>query len=145
MVVKPSGFTLIELMVVVGIVAILVALAIPFYQDYVIKTQIDRAVGELSVYKSAVEERVARSGGVSNSDIGYAPSNITTGNIATDIASFGVDGSGHLQVTLGGNAHPNLHGLVIRYERDVQGNWQCVIDESAMVGTWRERYRPRGC
>lgn len=144
MVGKDSGFTLIELMIVVVIVGIISAFAVPTYQGYVVQSQLNRALGELSAYKSAVEERLVQNGGVVNSEIGYSPSSLTTGTAATDIATFNADGSGHLQVTMGGKAHDYLSGLVLRIERTVSGSWSCVIDTSG-AANWVERFSPADC
>ncbi len=50
-----KGFTLIELMIVVAIIGILSAIAIPQYQTYVAKSQVTRAMGEASYVKNVVE------------------------------------------------------------------------------------------
>jgi type IV pilus assembly protein PilA len=139
-----TGFTLIELMIVVAIIGILAAVAIPSYQGYVVSAQVKRAVGELSTYKTSYEFQVSNSDTVTNAELGYVPSNLTTGNAATDIAIANADGSGHLQVTLGGNAHPNLTDVIVRFERTVNGTWQCVIDPSA-APRWSNSLSPGAC
>ena len=141
---KNAGFTLIELMIVVAIIGILAAIAIPSYQGYIIKTQTNRAVGELSAYKTPFEERTASGGSVTNNDIGYNPSNLTNGVQAVNIGSLYPDGSGQLQVTMGGSAHPNLTGLILRFDRDAAGRWECVIDNTA-APSWQSSYLPTGC
>jgi len=140
---QQKGFTLIELMIVVAIIGILAAVAIPSYQDYVARAQIERAVGELSNYKIAYEVQFSTSGPVSNAALGYAPSNLIVA-AGTDIAVANADGTGHIEVTLGGNAHPILTGVIIRLERTVNGTWQCVIDPSAS-SDWSDSLSPGGC
>lgn len=49
-----AGFTLIELMIVVAIIGILAAVAIPAYQDYVIKAKISNALGSVGSIKTAI-------------------------------------------------------------------------------------------
>lgn len=50
-----NGFTLIELMIVVAIIGILVAVALPQYQNYVTKSKFAEVVGGVNQYKGAVE------------------------------------------------------------------------------------------
>ncbi|WP_417547077.1 pilin [Marinobacter segnicrescens] len=140
-----KGFTLIELMIVVAIVGILATISIPLYQGYVAKTHVSRAVGELGQYRTAIEDAVGGSKPVTNTAIGYTPSNITTGTSATDIATLNADGSGQLQVTLGGNAHPRVSGVLITFQRSATGVWECVIDNSANPSGWQASYLPPGC
>jgi len=141
---KHHGFTLIELMIVVAVIGIIAAISIPSYTGHIMKSQVNRAVGELSAYKSAVEERLANGATVENSDIGYSPSSLTTGTLAVDIAVLNPDGSGHIQVTMGGSAHGDIVGVVLRLERSVAGSWDCMIDPSG-ASNWRDRYSPNGC
>ena len=141
---RSDGFTLIEMMIVVAIIGILATLAIPSYQNNIMKSQVNRAVGELSSYKSVFETQLSASSPVTNKELGYTPSNLTTGDALTDIAVLNADGSGHLEVTLGGRVHPNLTGVVIRFVRSATGTWQCLID-SAAASRWEDGFSPRAC
>lgn len=137
-----SGFSLIELMIVVAIIGILSIVAVPIYQSYVIETQLNRAVTELSAYKSGFEVQALRSGSVSNTELGYVSSDLVSS--PGGVGQLNPDSSGHLQVTMGGNAHPNLSGVILKFERSSAGEWRCVIDKSA-ASNWVESYTPSGC
>ena len=78
---QPAGFTLIALMIVVAIIAILAAIAIPAYQNYLIRAQVSEGVSLATGAKAAVWEFTANTG--------HFPSNNQSAGLATNVSISG--------------------------------------------------------
>ena len=109
---KQQGFTLIELMIVVAIIGILAAIAIPAYQDYTIRAQVSEGLNLAGGAKAAVSEFTM--------DTGRFPSDNTTAGIATDPLTINgkytlsvTVAAGLISVAYGNDAHAILNGTGI--------------------------------
>jgi len=158
-----QGFTLIELMIVVAIIGILAAIAIPAYQDYTVRSQVSEGLTLASQAKTAVAESFAQTG--------TAPANRTAAGMtptATETSGNYVTGlevtNGTIIMTYGNRANTAISTKTLKLIPYVSGDnsviWKCssagadtvargagkmpgVTDEAQ--GTVEARYAPKEC
>ena len=100
-----KGFTLIELMIVVAIIGILAAIAIPAYQDYTIRSKVTELINAAGVCKTSVAEYYQAVGSFPTDQTKAGCSNVGTANSVTPVVAgtglIKVDASGALATQLG--------------------------------------------
>ena len=133
-----SGFTLIELMIVVAIIAILAAIATPLYQTYVARAQATAGLSEITpgrtAYETLINQGVVSGGSYTNVDNLGLPT--STPNCTTITATAPASGNSQIQCTLKGSTA--VSGRHIDLVRNSSGSWQCVSDLDPS-------YMPRSC
>ena len=134
-----QGFTLIELMIVVAIIGILAAIAIPAYQDYTIRAQATEGLSLASGAKAAVAEYYQDSGNwpIDNNEAGLALPNQIFGKYTTGVTVAGQT----ITVTYGNSANVNLVGNLVLDATDNGGAIEWGCDQS----TIDVKYRPSAC
>ncbi len=107
-----KGFTLIELMIVVAIIGILAAIAIPAYQDYTIRAQVTEGLNLMSDMKASVAEWYAQEGSWPSTLVQIGISNGASSKSGKYVRSIALD-TGSLQATFGLQANNNIEGATL--------------------------------
>ncbi|HZW21318.1 pilin [Noviherbaspirillum sp.] len=130
-----AGFTLIELMIVVAIIGILAAVAIPAYQDYTVRAKVSEMMLAASQGKTQVAEFFQVNGALP------AAGSLTVATQSTAIVASVAQSGGVITVT-GQAAVTGVSGGTITLTPTDAGNgvlsWECS-------GTVNAKYRPSGC
>jgi type IV pilus assembly protein PilA len=120
-----KGFTLIELMIVIAIIGILAAIAIPAYQNYTIRAQVTEGLTLADGWKTAIAEYYANTGNwpLQGNLTGTA---VSVGKYETGVT---VTTGGVIMITYGGQANSKVNGLLLSLVPYTNSNndvlWQC--------------------
>jgi type IV pilus assembly protein PilA len=141
-----QGFTLIELMIVVAIIGILAAIAIPAYQDYTIRSQVSEGLSLADGAKTAVAEFYSNRGDfpTTNASAGLATSTSITGNYVSEVDAANGTIIVSFSKTAPQKANQKIDGaelLVSPITNAGSVSWVCKANNAALAA----KYLPSSC
>ena len=139
---KQQGFTLIELMIVVAIIGILAAIAIPAYQDYTIRAQVSEGLSLAGGAKAAISEFTMDTGRFpsDNDTAGVSTNTDITGKYVTQVTV----NDGVIEITYGNEAHSTLSGGQLDLTPTTTGGsveWDCLANGTSIA----DKHLPSAC
>ncbi|MBI3370504.1 MAG: pilin [Betaproteobacteria bacterium] len=137
-----QGFTLIELMIVVAIIGILAAVAIPAYQDYTVRARITEGLSLAGAAKTSVAENAAN--GASDLTLGYTAPSATTNVSGLAVAAA----TGQITITYNANAGGGTILLIPTAGGAALATGAVPTDAiawSCSSGSTSSKYRPASC
>jgi|SaaInl7_135m_RNA_FD_contig_31_810686_length_554_multi_7_in_0_out_0_1 type IV pilus assembly protein PilA len=129
---KQEGFTLIELMIVIAIIGILAAVAIPAYQDYIARAQISEAVSLISAQKTSVAEHYQTVGDLYTTAPTFTASGTLVGKYVSAITATQIGSTDGIEIEAvmkSSGVNSNIQGATVRISSTDGGTtWICTSD-----------------